>query len=126
MTLTFVGDQTRGAGALLDGNYQLYVDPTKVHRVGTDIDLDGDGDGESGGAFVFGDEAADDFFALYGDFDGNRTVNVIDLLRLRASFGTEDGDEDYDPLVDYHADAAVNVVDLLQFRNRFRDRLSFE
>jgi len=96
------------SGSLADGSYTLTVLDNLLDQAGNQ--LDGDGNGVSGG------DATDEFFRLYGDSNGDRIVNVVDLLGFRSSFGAQG---DYDPLFDFNSDEIVNVVDLLQFRNRF-------
>ena len=90
VTLTFSGTYVRVPvaapllGALVDGNYQLTIDATKVRVAGTQTQLDGDRNGVGGGDYVLGTQAADNFFAMYGDSDGNRNVGVADFGRFRC------------------------------------------
>ncbi|XZE55327.1 cadherin domain-containing protein [Planctomycetaceae bacterium SH139] len=123
-TITFSGDLTRAAGALLDGNYDLLIDATKVSRNG--LSLDGDQDGLGGGDITHGDSAADGFFAMYGDTNGDRSVDLIDFLAFRDAFDSVDGDDEYDISLDYDGMGAVNLTDFLQFRSRFGNTLDFE
>ncbi len=48
-----------------------------------------------------------------GDFDGDRHVDVIDLLTFVAVFGTSFGQSGYDPQCDLDNDSTVDVIDLL-------------
>ncbi|MEO1526978.1 MAG: choice-of-anchor Q domain-containing protein [Planctomycetota bacterium] len=105
-TLTFSGDGIIG-GSLADGNYRLSVLDTITDRVGNV--LDGDGDGEAGG------NATDEFFRLYGDINGDRTVNIVDFLAFRSA----SGNEELDARFDFNGDGTVNILDFLQFRSRF-------
>jgi hypothetical protein len=126
-TLSFSGDQTRGmVGALKDGYYELTVAAKRVRRTGTNIHLDGDGDGVAGGAFAFGDNVEDKFFALYGDFDGDADVDIFDLLKFRQSYNSGIGDENYNSLVDFHSDDRIDIFDLLEFRRRYGTQVTFE
>ena len=79
-TLTFSGTGTT-AGSLDDGNYSLTVLDTITDTAGNQ--LDGDGDGSAGG------NATDEFFRLYGDINGDRTVNIIDFFQFRNAFGSD-------------------------------------
>ena len=101
--------------ALVDGNYQLTLTADLVTRSGVPMSED----------FVFGDEESDGFFVFYGDSDGNRTVNVFDLLSFRQSFGTFSGDTNYSFFMDFDAGGSIDVFDLLQFRIRFGNTLPF-
>lgn len=76
-TLAFAGDFTE-FGSLVDGNYQLRVDGAKVARPGGEL-LDADKNGSGGGELLFGDQATDNFFRLYGDADGSGVVDFDDL-----------------------------------------------
>ena len=76
--------------------------------------------------FVFGAEEADGFFSFYGDTNGDRTLNVFDLLTFRESFRASEGDANYNFAVDFDAGGSVDILDLLQFRTRFRETLPFE
>ncbi len=118
-TITFSGvDLVRGTmNALMDGNYVLVIDATKV-RIGSNP-LDGDNDGTAGGNYVFGDSAADKFFTLYGDVNGDRIVTVSDFNSFRESFGRSVGHPLYRPELDYNGDGTVAPFDFNEFRKRF-------
>jgi hypothetical protein len=105
-TLTFSGDDFIG-GSLADGNYSLTVLDTITDASGNV--LDGDGDGSTGG------NATDDFFRLYGDVNGDRTVNIIDFFQFRNAFGNDELDQRFD----FNGDGSVNILDFFQFRSRF-------
>ncbi len=75
MTLTFSGALTRGGGALVDGYYQLTIDGTKILRSAQTLDLNLDGTG--GDSRVLGATEADQYFALYGDTNGDGLVGVL-------------------------------------------------
>ncbi|XZE54543.1 LamG-like jellyroll fold domain-containing protein [Planctomycetaceae bacterium SH139] len=121
--LTFSGTSTRNGGSLLDGDYRLVVDADKVRRAGSDVLLDGDGDGQAGGDFVFGESATDNFFAFYGDSDGDRAVDLSDFIDFRSTFGKTEADEGFDEIFDYQDDGAVDLLDFIQFRARFGSTL---
>ncbi len=131
VTLTFSGAYVRAAvalpllNALVDGNYQLTLDATKIRTAGTQTQLDGNRDGVSGGNYVFGAQAADKFFALYGDTDGDRTVGVADFGRFRSAFGKNKGDAGYDASLDYESNDSIGVTDFGQFRSRFGKSMDF-
>jgi Bacterial Ig-like domain/Cadherin domain len=63
-TLTFSGNQTRGSGALLDGNYQLVLNGDLIRMAGTAQTLDADRNGIQGGQHTYGAQDADRFFSL--------------------------------------------------------------
>ncbi|MBI3465897.1 MAG: hypothetical protein HY000_23010, partial [Planctomycetes bacterium] len=108
--LTFVGTEFVG-GSLADGNYTLTVLADRVHdRWGRE--LDGDGDGSAGG------DRADALFRLYGDSDGDRDVDLLDLGRFLSTFGRRQGNHHYLDYMDFDGDDRVGVIDLLAFVRR--------
>ena len=117
VTLTFSSSTRNASGALADGNYELTVDGSKIRTAGTGLTL--------GGEFVYGDSADEPFFALYGDNNGDRLVNVIDLLAFRQTYLTSTADANYNSGLDYNGDGIINVLDLLQFRQNFGENLAF-
>ncbi len=114
-TIQFESLVRNSENALEDGNYQLTLTADLVTRSGVPMSED----------FVFGDVASDGFFAWYGDSDGNRTINVFDLLSFRQTFGAFAGDASYAFFMDFDAGGSVNIFDLLQFRIRFGNTLPF-
>nr|WP_143547780.1 GEVED domain-containing protein [Rhodopirellula sp. SM50] len=125
-TLTFSGPLTRGnSSALVDGNYQLAIDPTKVRRAGTSVTLDGDDDGRRGGGYAYGTAMSDQFFSLYGDTDGDRDVDGQDYGRFGASFLKSHGMPGFDPALDSDGDGDVDGQDYARFGQRFLTTLPF-
>ncbi len=112
VTLKFTGAMTRAGGALVDGNYQLDVTGSNINVRGTTT---------RGVDFSFGDNQLGDdgLFSLYGDNNGDRTVNVFDLLAFRRTYRAVDGDANYVLSLDFNDDGIVNVFDLLKFRQRY-------
>jgi hypothetical protein len=102
--LTFSGAFTQ-SNSLIDGTYSLTVFGSQVAANGQA--LDGDGDGAAGGDFGM------NLYRLYGDADGNRTVNAADLTLFRAAFGGGD------PTFDVDGDGVINQTDLAAFRTNF-------
>lgn len=115
-TVQFESHVRNSDNVLVDGNYQLTITGSLVTRGGFSMSED----------FVFGDQEIHGFYGLYGDSDGNRTVNVIDLLPFRNSFNTVDGNPNYAVHLDFDANGVVNVLDLLPFRTRFLTSIPFE
>ncbi len=117
VTITFDGLTRPNTGSLLDGNYQLTVHGDRVRRTGTDLTLGSD--------FVFGDAANETFYSLYGDNNGDRKVNVFDLLSLRQTYGSNEGDANFKSGLDYDDNGTINVFDLLRFRQNYNKELPF-
>jgi len=100
--LTFSGAFVEGlANSLVDGNYTLTVFGSQITG------------GLQGGDYVV------NLFRLYGDVNGDRTVNGLDLPAFRGAFGTTSGQPGYLDYLDANGDGAVNGLDLPFFRTRF-------
>jgi Dockerin type I domain len=102
--LTFSGPLTEGsatAPSLIDGNYSLKVFSSQVN-----------------GGLLGGDNASS-LHRLYGDMNGDKAVNGLDLAAFRGAFGTVSADAAYASFLDFNGDDVINGTDLAQFRNRF-------
>ena len=123
-TIRFGGPQAP-SGMLGDGNYVLRIDGTKVTRVAGGDQLDGNRNATPGGEFVFGDEAVDGFFRLYGDVSGDRTVALGEFALFRSSFGKSAADNGFLVELDSDGDGVIGLRDFAQFRSRFGRGLGF-
>lgn len=107
-TLTFSGSSTMN-GSLIDGRWTL-------NTLGASITdeygraLDGDANGTAGG------NRTDNFFRLYGDGNGDATVNATDLILFRAALGSSTGSSSYRWFFDVNNDGAINAFDYTQLR----------
>lgn len=99
--LTFSGPLTEGASSLIDGNYTLTTLSSQVNG------------GLLGGNYV------SSLFRLFGDLNGDKAVNGLDLTAFRNSFGTVSTDAAFVAAFDFNGDGAINGTDLTQFRSRF-------
>jgi hypothetical protein len=81
--------------------------------------MDGDGNNVPGGAFVFGEGASDDFFALYGDADGDGVVSLLDFANFRQAFGGGFSGGTYHEVFDADGDGTVGLADFSEFRRNF-------
>jgi ELWxxDGT repeat protein len=122
--LTFSGSSVETSGSLMDGNYQLTIRSDLVlDSYGQE--LDGDDDGVAGGDYLFGETAADAFFRLFGDTDGDRDVDNMDAARLRGTMNKTAAQTGYLWFLDYNKDNVVNTVDNSQFLLRYAKKLTF-
>jgi hypothetical protein len=108
--LTFGGGLTE-FGSLVDGLYRLRILAAQVS--GSGQPLDGDANGTAGGDFTL------DLHRLYGDVNGDKAVNGLDLAELRKAFGASAADANYRSDLDFNGDGAINGSDLAAFRSRF-------
>ncbi len=106
VTLTFSGALTQ-FGSLIDGNYSLSINAAMVSNIAA---LDGNGDGVAGDNWV---SPAGSIFRLFGDADGNRSVNAVDFVYLRLALGGSSFAFDLD------GDGSVELLDFIGFRNNF-------
>jgi FG-GAP repeat len=109
-----------GSGSLLDGEYQLLVDGALIRRAGSPELLDADGDGLAGGTRLFGAQAADAFYRLFGDVDGDRDVDYSDRSVFLPALGSTLGSPEYDARFDFDGDGDVDATDRSWFRRNFR------
>ena len=122
VSLTFSGSEVIG-GSLADGNYQLRIVAANVTTGGQA--LDGNSDGTSGDDFVRGSAAADNFFRLLGDVNGNRFVNLVELSAARRTLNLSQGDANYNALFDENGNNFVNVIEVNKVRGRLNKLLPF-
>jgi hypothetical protein len=114
--LSFSGALTQ-YGSLIDGNYRLTIHRQKVHDAVSGVAMAEDR--------VFGSQAADAFFRLYGDSDGDRDVDNLDFCRLRLALGTHPGGAGWQAYFDFNNDGTIDDADVAQFRSRYLTRLAF-
>jgi len=100
-------------GSLTDGNFTLTVVSSKVQ--GAFGLLDGNGDGTAGDDYVQagGPASPSRLFRLFGDADGNGSVDAADFAGFRTAFG------DPSEAFDFDGDGDVDAADFGQFRQRF-------
>jgi len=117
VTLTFAPGGPVGidpGGSLKDGRYQLTVYGNQV--VGGCGLLDGDNDGTQGGNYVTSTNGPGAIFRLFGDSDGNGTVNSTDFAAFRTFFGTPAGPPS---IFDFDNSGGTDANDFAEFRSRF-------
>ena len=114
-TLTFSGSGIIG-GSLSDGNYTLTTLTGGLSDAAGN-QLDGNGDGTSG------DDATDEFFRFFGDFDGDRDVDAFDFIHFRRTYRRSFGDALFNSAMDADGDGDVDARDFVEFRRRYRRSL---
>jgi hypothetical protein len=97
------------SGSLRDGRYTLTALASQISNAAGQLN--------GGTNFTFGD--AQVLFRLFGDVNGDQTVNGFDLGFFRNAFGTQSGDSNYLSYLDINGDGVINGFDLGQFRTRF-------
>jgi parallel beta-helix repeat protein len=58
-------------------------------------------------------------FVLYGDVNGDGTVNILDVILVSKAFGTSEGDLNFDPSSDLNQDGRINVLDMILVAKHF-------
>ena len=114
--LTFSGPGITG-GSLPDGNYRITALSSKIRSTAGSISLDGNEDGTAGGDFLNGESAADNFFRLFGDSNGDGIMNPFETNRFRSALNSST-----DPLCvaqfDFDGNGSVMIPDSEPFRQR--------
>lgn len=93
-------------GSIGDGVYDSTIDASKV----TPVLSDGD---------TMAANRVDTFWRLYGDLDGNETVNNADSRAFSQSFNQSNGSSQYVPAFDYNDDGTINNADSRHFAQNF-------
>ncbi len=102
-------------GSLVAGNYQLTINANLVTNP-AGIAIDGDQNGTPGGNRVFGENPNDLFFRLFGDSNGDRDVDALDLINFRRSLNVPTSHPNYRSYFDERQDGDVDSIDLLAMR----------
>lgn len=125
-TLPAVDATGAAAVGLVDGNYFLNIVAANVVATGTTITLDGDRDGVNGG------DQSTEFFRLFGDVNGDRQVDGLDLAAANPfpfngnnnQAAVSAGDPAYQWYYDVNGDGQIDQTDLDAFMaNLFNDPL---
>jgi hypothetical protein len=66
-----------------------------------------------------GSDGTFDFHRLFGDSDGNGTVDSNDFADFGSIFGATTGAPSFLPAFDYDNNGTVDSIDLAQFGGRF-------
>lgn len=116
--LTFSGTSTSARqgvadvdDSLVDGNYLLTIDASKVRAPGN-LTMDSD-------HLFTGSANSDDFFRLFGDSDGDRDVDGQDYGRFGLTFLRAEIDQAFNGQFDYDGDGDVDGRDYGRFGSRF-------
>jgi Hypothetical glycosyl hydrolase family 15/Dockerin type I domain len=104
-TLTFGGAYTT-AGSLDDGNWTLTIDHTKVQAA-------------TGAAPMTADYTQANVRRLFGDINGDGTVDNLDFFLLKQTFLRSTGDPLFLSGLDYDGSGTVDNADFFQFKSRF-------
>ncbi|MEM6474238.1 MAG: choice-of-anchor D domain-containing protein, partial [Planctomycetota bacterium] len=70
-----------------------------------------------------GGEAADSFFRLFGDSDGDRDVDRDDLFAFQAAYRSDSNSTNFDSQFDFAGDDDIDAIDFAEFRKRLGRRL---
>ena len=113
-TWTFPGNL---GGTLLDGNYYATLLAAGITDTAGNL-LDGNNGGTCGDNHFF------DFFRYFGDGDGDRDVDFLNLFEFGLTFPVAPDDPNYDFRFDQDSDEDVDSLDLINFRVRFPSQLA--
>jgi parallel beta-helix repeat protein len=65
------------------------------------------------------------FHRLYGDSDGNKAVDALDLFRFRQSYLSHTGDSNFNAVFDSDGNGAIDALDLFRFRSNYLTSYSY-
>lgn len=116
VTLKFSGAQSQG-GSLTDGNWELNIS-SALKDVNGNL-FDGDGNGTTGDGFTFGNLESDNFYRLFGDSFGDRSVDIFDQFAFNSAFGS------LSDVYSIDGSGPVDVFDEFAFNSNFGTTLSF-
>lgn len=106
LTLTFTGNTGVEYGSLADGSWTLGVVAAKIISAESSIPL------------LF-NVTLWDFRRLFGDYDGNGTVDLNDMGYFGNTFGLSAGAAGFISQFDYNNDNTVDGTDFIAFSNQF-------
>src|SRR5262249_22748963 len=99
--VTFSGANTHG-GSLADGQYNLTIDPTKVTS--------------AAGLNLTSAPPAYSFYVLFGEANGDHTVNLTEIVQMRQKANTTSAAPDYLWLFDYDWSGSISTSDIIEIR----------
>ena len=115
LTIQFDDHVRNGTGILEDGNYELKLYGHLILRDGVPMGMD----------FVLGENENDNLFSYFGDSDGDRDVDNVDLARFLGTYRRNAFQTGFDFRFDYDEDGDVDNVDLARFLGNYRRSLPF-
>jgi hypothetical protein len=129
VTLSFSGAETDsvsalngGAASLADGRYTLTILGSNVTGAGG-VALDGAGNGTVGSNYVSPTDTYQGpglhLYRLYGDANGDGTVDTFDLGQFRTAYNSGAGQANYLAFLDADNSGGIDTQDLGQFRSRY-------
>jgi uncharacterized delta-60 repeat protein len=113
VTLTFTGGAINPGGSLADGRYTLKILASQFSGLGFDGNGNGLANGSPADDYILVGSPANGLFRLFGDADGNGTVNSTDFATFRTFFGIGPS------FFDFNNDGQTNSGDFAEFRKRF-------
>ncbi len=95
--VTLTGGAAGVLGSIANGEYSITINPSAVFSA-------------ADGVTPLAAGRTDQFYRLYGDINGDETVNAADNLQFKKALTT------YNPAFDSNADGAVTAIDNLAFK----------
>ncbi len=118
VTLSNFGGAATVSGSLADGRYALTALASRISAGGQQ--LDGNGDGTGGDDYTLADGGqAQGLYRMFGDSNGDRRVDAVDLFAFASSYGKRRGDAGFLDYLDGNGDGVVDALDLFAFAGNF-------
>ncbi len=102
---------------LANGNYFLNTSVAGITSNG--IELDGAHNGVGGSATNNSGQEVDEFWRLFGDVNGDRTVNAQDSKVFASAYGSNNSESNYVWYLDVDMDGNINTTDYNAFKADF-------
>jgi hypothetical protein len=72
-----------------------------------------------------GGDQSTTFHRLYGDIDGNKTVNSADYFSFKAAFGSSTGQASFNADFDFDGNGKINSSDYFKFKANFGRKFTY-
>ena len=105
--LTFAGEYAEQSGSIIDGEYSLRLRKEKVIP---------------DSAVTLQDDFVDQFYRLFGDTDGDRDVDRLDLAAFGSSLFSNANDQDFNSQLDFDGDGDADAIDFARFMRNLNKR----
>jgi len=116
LSITFLsgnGVITRPNGnSLTDGRYILIIPQSSIRHASSLVPLSED--------VIIGDQASEGLFRLFGDLNGNASIDATEKKAFNRAFRTSVGNSSYIASLDELGDGYIGIDDQIKFRKNLR------
>ncbi len=117
---------TSAAGLFADGIYQLVLHGSLITDAATSASYyNGKLDQVVSFASAEAGGASNYFHVLYGDANGDGSVNLTDYRQLKLDYLSSAGDPNFTSAFDFDGDGSINLTDYRQFKTNYLNSFSY-